>query len=53
MVIFDQLKISDNGKALYITAHVNEAEDAEGRAVFENIYIETDRITENKIFFEK
>lgn len=45
MVIFDQLKISDNGKALYITAHVNEAEDAEGRAVFENIYIDSIAIT--------
>lgn len=33
MVIFDQLRISDNGKYLYINAHVNKA------SYFNNIYI--------------
>jgi hypothetical protein len=34
MVIFDQLRISDNGKVLYLDAHVNKA------SYFDNIYIE-------------
>lgn len=37
MIIFDQLSISDNGKKLYINAHVNKA------SIFDNVYI--DRIT--------
>ena len=34
MVIFDQLRISDDGKYMYVNAHVNEAE------MFKDIYIE-------------
>lgn len=37
MIIFDQLNISDNGKKLYVNAHVNKA------SIFDNVYI--DRIT--------
>lgn len=35
MVIFDQLKISDDGKRMYINAHVNNA------SYFDNIYIDS------------
>lgn len=34
MIIFDQLRISDNGKRLYINVHVNKAE------YFDNIYLD-------------
>ena len=37
MVIFDQLRISDDGKKMYINLHVNRA------SYFENIYL--DKIT--------
>lgn len=46
MVIFDQLRISDDGKRMYINAHVNKA------SYFNNIYIDTitimssDRVSE-------
>ena len=35
MIIFDQLKISDNGKEMYINFHVNGAD------YFQNIYLES------------
>lgn len=35
MILFDQLRISDNGKNLYIDAHVNKAEN------FDNAFIES------------
>lgn len=35
MVIFDQLRISEDGKYFYINAHVNEA------SYFDNVYIDT------------
>lgn len=35
MIIFDQLRVSDDGRRLYINAHVNKAE------YFENIFIDT------------
>ena len=35
MVIYDQLRISDDGKRLYINAHVNKA------SYFDNIYIDS------------
>lgn len=35
MIIFDQLRISDDGKRMYINAHVNNAD------YFENIFIES------------
>lgn len=35
MIIYDQLRISDDGKRLYINAHVNKA------SYFDNIYIDT------------
>lgn len=35
MIIFDQLRVSDNGKRLYIDIHVNKASH------FENIYLES------------
>ena len=34
MIIFDRLQISDNGKLLYLSAHVNKA------SLFNNIYID-------------
>lgn len=34
MILFDQLRISDDGQTLYIDAHVNKA------SYFENVYIE-------------
>ena len=33
MVIYDQLRISDDGKSLFIDAHVNEAH------FFDNVYM--------------
>lgn len=35
MIIFDQLRLSDDGKAMYINAHVNEATE------FSNVYIKS------------
>lgn len=35
MIIFDQLKISDDGKRMYINAHVNKA------TYFDNVYIDS------------
>lgn len=35
MIIFDQLRISDNGKMLYVNAHVNAA------SYFDNVYIDS------------
>lgn len=35
MIIFDQLRVSDDGKRLYINAHVNKAD------YFDNIYIDS------------
>lgn len=35
MIVFDQLRVSDDGKRLYINAHVNKA------SYFDNIYIDT------------
>lgn len=44
MIIFDQLRISDNGKRMYIDVHVNKAD------VFENVYIDSITImTANEI----
>lgn len=46
MIIFDQLRISDNGKRMYINAHVNKA------SYFDDIYIDSiviqtsDRVSE-------
>ena len=34
MILFDQLRISDDGKRLYINAHVNKAD------YFANVYIQ-------------
>ena len=34
MIIFDQLRISDNGKMLYVDIHVNKAD------LFDNIFID-------------
>lgn len=39
MIIFDQLRISDDGKRMYINAHVNKAD------YFENVYIDSICIT--------
>lgn len=35
MIIFDQLKVSDDGKRMYINAHVNKA------SYFDNVYIDS------------
>ena len=35
MILFDQLRISDDGKRLYINAHVNKAD------YFANVYIDS------------
>lgn len=50
MIIFDQLRISDNGKRMYINAHVNKA------SYFDNIYIDSivimtaDKVSETNPF---
>lgn len=50
MIIFDQLRISDNGKKMYINAHVNKA------SYFDNIYIDSivimtaDKVSETNPF---
>lgn len=50
MIIFDQLRISDNGKKMYINAHVNKAN------YFDNIYIDSivimtaDKVSETNPF---
>lgn len=46
MVIFDQLRISDNGKCLYITAHVNTSD------CFDNIYLDEIYITTSERVME-
>lgn len=38
-VIFDQLRISDDGKRLYINVHVNNAVSSDGTPLFDNIYL--------------
>lgn len=44
MIIFDQLRISDDGKRMYINVHVNRA------SYFDNIYIDSITImTEDKV----
>lgn len=49
MIIFDQLRIADDGKKMYINAHVNKAD------YFENVYIESitvitaDKVSETAI----
>lgn len=49
MIIFDQLRIADDGKKMYINAHVNKAD------YFDNVYIESitvitaDKVSETAI----
>lgn len=46
MIIFDQLRISDNGKQLYIDVHVNKSEDFENITLDKVIIQTSDQVSE-------
>lgn len=41
MVLFDQLRISDDGKRMFINVHINKAVDGTGKKLFENIFLDS------------
>lgn len=41
MIIFDQLRLSDDAQKMYINAHVNKALDSNNIELFKDIYIES------------
>ena len=46
MLIFDQLRISDNGKQLYIDAHVNKARDFDAITIDKVVIQTADQVSE-------
>ena len=46
MVLFDQLRISDDGKRMYINLHVNKADYFDGIYLDEMVIVPADKVLE-------